>query len=139
MCRCWLRFFFFFSSRRRHTRWNCDWSSDVCSSDLLEGRMLREVADVVSAVYEAPSLTVDETDRGLFHEDVIEPSVDLRRRQISLHGPRPRCESASCVGGGPMHKRSGRAMGPSRKSFVRTPPAVGATRTKEGPLLKREV
>src|SRR5689334_24686174 len=28
-------FFFFFSSRRRHTRWNCDWSSDVCSSDLL--------------------------------------------------------------------------------------------------------
>src|SRR5689334_14819868 len=22
------------SSRRRHTRWNCDWSSDVCSSDL---------------------------------------------------------------------------------------------------------
>src|SRR6266481_7807509 len=29
-----LRNFFFFSSRRRHTRWNCDWSSDVCSSDL---------------------------------------------------------------------------------------------------------
>src|SRR5689334_24792431 len=26
--------FFFFSSRRWHTRWNCDWSSDVCSSDL---------------------------------------------------------------------------------------------------------
>src|SRR6267143_2241545 len=29
-----LRINFFFSSRRRHTRWNCDWSSDVCSSDL---------------------------------------------------------------------------------------------------------
>src|SRR5207237_6599997 len=28
-------FFFFFSSRRRHTRFKCDWSSDVCSSDLL--------------------------------------------------------------------------------------------------------
>src|SRR6266478_8473415 len=27
--------FFFFSSRRRHTRFDCDWSSDVCSSDLL--------------------------------------------------------------------------------------------------------
>src|SRR2546430_11578382 len=25
---------FFFSSRRRHTRCDCDWSSDVCSSDL---------------------------------------------------------------------------------------------------------
>src|SRR5438034_4577883 len=28
-------FFFFFSSRRRHTRSLCDWSSDVCSSDLV--------------------------------------------------------------------------------------------------------
>src|SRR5690625_2809848 len=28
-------FLFFFSSRRRHTRWPRDWSSDVCSSDLL--------------------------------------------------------------------------------------------------------
>src|SRR4051812_49546027 len=26
---------FFFSSRRRHTRLTCDWSSDVCSSDLI--------------------------------------------------------------------------------------------------------
>src|SRR5690625_7366153 len=26
---------FFFSSRRRHTRWPRDWSSDVCSSDLV--------------------------------------------------------------------------------------------------------
>src|SRR3989475_3364641 len=28
--------FFFFSSRRRHTRFDCDWSSDVCSSDLTD-------------------------------------------------------------------------------------------------------
>src|SRR5215208_7757881 len=28
--------FFFFSSRRRHTRWPRDWSSDVCSSDLVD-------------------------------------------------------------------------------------------------------
>src|SRR5687768_17732376 len=39
---CHLRFIvFFFSSRRRHTRCSRDWSSDVCSSDLvglLEGR-----------------------------------------------------------------------------------------------------
>src|SRR5690242_12802867 len=27
------RDYFFFSSRRRHTRLTCDWSSDVCSSD----------------------------------------------------------------------------------------------------------
>src|SRR5438876_5090817 len=30
-------YFFFFSSRRRHTRWTGDWSSDVCSSDLSTG------------------------------------------------------------------------------------------------------
>src|SRR5256886_9004220 len=30
--------FFFFSSRRRHTRFDCDWSSDVCSSDLEQWR-----------------------------------------------------------------------------------------------------
>src|SRR5690606_39961763 len=28
--------FFFFSSRRRHTRFSRDWSSDVCSSDLVQ-------------------------------------------------------------------------------------------------------
>src|SRR5690242_14774165 len=34
MTLCLYLFFFFFSSRRRHTRLTCDWSSDVCSSDL---------------------------------------------------------------------------------------------------------
>src|SRR2546422_6848072 len=31
----WFFLFFFFSSRRRHTRCSRDWSSDVCSSDLV--------------------------------------------------------------------------------------------------------
>src|SRR6266853_2918099 len=35
-------FFFFFSSRRRHTRFDCDWSSDVCSSDLEHERVRAE-------------------------------------------------------------------------------------------------
>src|SRR3712207_8510511 len=40
--------FFFFSSRRRHTRYWRDWSSDVCSSDLLrdvdfDGKVWRRV------------------------------------------------------------------------------------------------
>src|SRR5215510_6114127 len=38
--------FFFFSSRRRHTRWPRDWSSDVCSSDLLS---LTDIADPLGA------------------------------------------------------------------------------------------
>src|SRR5690348_2875163 len=44
LCSC---LFFFFSSRRRHTRWTGDWSSDVCSSDLL--------ADTPGAIAVGPS------------------------------------------------------------------------------------
>src|SRR5436309_4028937 len=46
---------FFFSSRRRHTRFSRDWSSDVCSSDLKEEfdgppeRALAELADALLA------------------------------------------------------------------------------------------
>src|SRR3712207_7661350 len=41
-------FFFFFSSRRRHTRSLCDWSSDVCSSDLARGSGLLLLAACIS-------------------------------------------------------------------------------------------
>src|SRR5207248_3852525 len=44
--------FFFFSSRRRHTRSYGDWSSDVCSSDL----QAETIAVVPSTLW---SLTVD--------------------------------------------------------------------------------
>src|SRR5439155_10202132 len=41
---------FFISSRRRHTRWPRDWSSDVCSSDLnsvdVDRVLERQFADV---------------------------------------------------------------------------------------------
>src|SRR5689334_24399850 len=67
-------FFFFFSSRRRHTRWNCDWSSDVCSSDLssLAERTDQHVGNVshhiralaeVGLVEEAPELAKDRRER----------------------------------------------------------------------------
>src|SRR6516225_5385036 len=38
---------FFFSSRRRHTRLTCHWSSDVCSSDLLR----QHFSDILSGMY----------------------------------------------------------------------------------------
>src|ERR1039458_10191134 len=41
-------YFFFFSSRRRHTRCLSDWSSDVCSSDLYDPQV-RQLADGGSA------------------------------------------------------------------------------------------
>src|SRR6476661_10790814 len=38
MCVSFRRSVLFFSSRRRHTRFKCDWSSDVCSSDVVGDR-----------------------------------------------------------------------------------------------------
>src|SRR5438309_12028058 len=46
--------YFFFSSRRRHTRWNCDWSSDVCSSDLTGEEQIAELEEL-----RQPTLSLD--------------------------------------------------------------------------------
>src|SRR2546430_4042438 len=68
---------FFFSSRRRHTRFDCDWSSDVCSSDLrflvvgerlcsfaaFLGRPFREY-DFYLGIYDALSFFAREACRG---------------------------------------------------------------------------
>src|SRR5207302_5516823 len=43
------RIIFFFSSRRRHTRFSRDWSSDVCSSDLSGVRRLPTREEIVLA------------------------------------------------------------------------------------------
>src|SRR2546430_7623107 len=43
-------FIFFFSSRRRHTRFDCDWSSDVCSSDLAYGSNKKNATDIRLAI-----------------------------------------------------------------------------------------
>src|SRR2546430_7193091 len=60
---------FFVSSRRRHTRFDCDWSSDVCSSDLLtiaenvalglDSAALAGIDDRVSEVSRAYGLPLD--------------------------------------------------------------------------------
>src|SRR6516164_752162 len=60
-------FFFFFSSRRRHTRWNCDWSSDVCSSDLDEA-----VQDGFLVPPKAVSLSTDFLDLGIRYDQLSE-------------------------------------------------------------------
>src|SRR5260370_41942592 len=44
-----ISYFFFFSSRRRHTRFKCDWSSDVCSSDLQGRAVVDHASDLACA------------------------------------------------------------------------------------------
>src|SRR6267378_944279 len=48
-CQDKTRLCFFFSSRRRHTRSLRDWSSDVCSSDLMSQRFAAEESDSLDA------------------------------------------------------------------------------------------
>src|SRR3989338_7587759 len=51
---------FFFSSRRRHTRWIGDWSSDVCSSDLGLRRVVETHGASQFGALAAPSSTLEE-------------------------------------------------------------------------------
>src|SRR5438876_6533480 len=55
--------FFFFSSRRRHTRWTGDWSSDVCSSDL-----------IFSSAHRSKTISPDQ---GWYSPQINLPSVDF--------------------------------------------------------------
>src|SRR6266581_3737522 len=50
---------FFFSSRRRHTRWTGDWSSDVCSSDLPSSSATRIARAPASRPFSTSSLTTE--------------------------------------------------------------------------------
>src|SRR3712207_8307907 len=50
---------FFFSSRRRHTRYWRDWSSDVCSSDLPEHQAALLVDDRVAPVADLRDVRVE--------------------------------------------------------------------------------
>src|SRR6266480_6276213 len=72
---------FFFSSRRRHTRLTCDWSSDVCSSDLSVTTLSRTV---LSALLTPWRLTKFETvvSRLRSEERRVGKSVDLGGRRI---------------------------------------------------------
>src|SRR2546430_90417 len=62
--------FFFFSSRRRHTRFDCDWSSDVCSSDLEQVTKsgVAEGVALVSAMHITASVFVNDHESGLWSD-----------------------------------------------------------------------
>src|SRR5437762_12993742 len=101
--------FFFFSSRRRHTRYIGDWSSDVCSSDLPP----MDAPSVISAV--APHATVCRLDRDHRARDgrseerrvgeeclfwflaVTLKSKELDRDRGSMLGRRAQVHGVNCV------------------------------------------
>src|SRR2546427_12116946 len=102
----WFCFFFFFSSRRRHTRFDCDWSSDVCSSDLDTTTRLKRVesesqsAEEVIRAY-APSVC-------LIHVSVA--FVDRASgRPLRYGGINPDGEPLHDSDGNPVYTLEGRA------------------------------
>src|SRR5438132_7624994 len=77
--------FFFFSSRRRHTRSLCDWSSDVCSSDLDSRHARREVV----AQGEQSPVEIEEANQPVGHIGCLPPGAHehlgvLERRRDDL-------------------------------------------------------
>src|SRR2546430_17083964 len=91
--------FFFFSSRRRHTRFDCDWSSDVCSSDLeAPFTDVVTVAQAVKALCDDIGLPAGIKTSGstglhglipLGRQVPYPPAPPLRRAPPRRHGPHP--------------------------------------------------
>src|SRR2546430_8695505 len=83
-----LAFCFFFSSRRRHTRFDCDWSSDVCSSDsafvLSQDQTLRE------ELLQLHKRVVRGTPADLTAPHVVAPPAAGKPLGLSLVGSDPR-------------------------------------------------
>src|SRR5439155_8288600 len=104
--------FFFFSSRRRHTRWPRDWSSDVCSSDLgaaddrdravAQGVHLGQPARLVARRDEEQIAAGDHEmrERGVVADEQSDPAG---MREIGRASCRERGEIV--VGGGSLRKK----------------------------------
>src|SRR5688572_31846263 len=67
--------FFFFSSRRRHTRFDCDWSSDVCSSDL-------ELVQHIVIKTDGVPLYVEELTRVLLASSLLQKEMRSEERRV---------------------------------------------------------
>src|SRR5207253_8138416 len=70
---------FFFSSRRRHTRWPRDWSSDVCSSDLRGTAVLTGQADY------SPNVSLETHQEGLKRSEERRVGKEGRSRWSPNH------------------------------------------------------
>src|SRR5256885_5597034 len=84
--------YFFFSSRRRHTRLQGDWSSDVCSSDLVIVR----VASPKETLWATEQALVSNACGAVLAWPQGAKYAELRRLQIAAEGGRAQIGRASC-------------------------------------------
>src|SRR5699024_11467317 len=75
-------YIFFFSSRRRHTRSKRDWSSDVCSSDLLPEQSLGDMWAQIAALRTGERRFKEICDR--YKKENVEASINKLLEQGTL-------------------------------------------------------
>src|SRR5438309_2655430 len=85
--------YFFFSSRRRHTIWNCDWSSDVCSSDLSSYLILDSNREYESVVRETRTIRYEELQGSRPRPD-LRQVCETRRVVTFRNATKPKCWSS---------------------------------------------
>src|SRR5207237_2801377 len=74
------------SSRRRHTRFKCDWSSDVCSSDLLTGAAdMDDVRLVMEQATQAMAAEVADHAHALRLDEALDRMSDVAGGGAGLH------------------------------------------------------
>src|SRR5256884_5313271 len=79
--------YFFFSSRRRHTRCSRDWSSDVCSSDLFRAERLKgRKVSVFTAVENLLKAVVSGRSNSSFIQYLKEPYAIVATEPHPQHG-----------------------------------------------------
>src|SRR2546430_12515943 len=88
----YIRDYFFFSSRRRHTRFDCDWSSDVCSSDL-ESEAERELNRWDQRLNEYKERLTKITNE---NTELLKQLATLRKDQLTLERSEERRVGKEC-------------------------------------------
>src|SRR5260370_30469587 len=115
--------FFFFSSRRRHTRFKCDWSSDVCSSDLgaivhrpgpLAKSDLNNFAPGVGLAWNFHPRFVFRSSFGVVHQDIFATGTNIMYQEYLATA------TLAAPTGDPRHVFN-LAQGPDSFQYVRQP------------------
>src|SRR5256886_9385988 len=108
---------FFFSSRRRHTRFDCDWSSDVCSSDLRTEKHRHDLhhprqrslrTHQGASLTNAPTRDADQITTYAQHQYKRQPNTTRARIGLHIHRPLLRLQHETSQRDG---KESGRPRG----------------------------
>src|SRR5437899_9819221 len=133
LCLLLLFLFFFFSSRRRHTRCLSDWSSDVCSSDLVRFVSPEDVGwrrnvcsrdgGVLSVVI-GITLTRGSADG---NRRVVGPNVGASRSRNPISNGEPRIPITSAVPMRGKRKSTERALITCASTASSIPTTCGAT------------